>query len=176
MWRLYLSELLLRCPFVRVGITAVVDHTLKIQSALLEGAPQGQARQIWWDEKLAFQFDEDDDEDEAGGNTTAAKTETASTPPPVPGAPSPTPVPPAPAGDSPADASVASNTEHAGESTETAAASPQEARAAAATPVADGAEVAEADAAPSKMDVDKEEGVSPPAAPVTASAPAIPLG
>ncbi|CAM9847359.1 unnamed protein product [Ectocarpus sp. 8 AP-2014] len=148
----------------------------KIQSALLEGAPQGEARQIWWDEKLAFQFDEDDDEGEAGGNTTAATTVAASTPPPVPGAPSPTPVPPAPATDSPAAASATSNTAQAGDSTETAAASPQAARAATGTPVAAGAEVTEADAAPSKMDVEEEEGVSPPAAPVTASAPAIPLG
>ncbi|CAN0266325.1 unnamed protein product [Ectocarpus sp. 6 AP-2014] len=149
----------------------------KIQSALLEGAPQGEARQIWWDEKLAFQFDEDDDEDEAGGNTTAATTVAASTPPPVPGAPSPSPVPPAPDTDSPAAASATSNTAQAGDSTETAAASPQVARAATATtPVAPGAEVTEVDAAPSKMDVEGEEGVAPPAAPVAASAPAIPLG
>lgn len=37
---------------------------VKVHSALLEGAPQGEARQIWWDEKLAFQFDESDDEEE----------------------------------------------------------------------------------------------------------------
>ncbi|CAM9904957.1 unnamed protein product [Ectocarpus sp. 12 AP-2014] len=151
----------------------------KIQSALLEGAPQGEARQNWWKEKRKFQFDEDEDEDdvEAGGNTTAATTVASSTLPPVPGAPSPSPVPPTPATDSPAAASATSNTAQAGESTETAAASPQAARAATvAPPVAAGAELTEAVAAPSKMDVEGGEWVSPPAAPVTASAPAIPLG
>eukprot|EP00752_Nemacystus_decipiens_P016391 g14653.t1 len=71
------------------------------QSALLEGAPQGEARQIWWDEKLAFQFDEDDEEEEGGKPTdktkaaaTTTTTATPSTPPPVPGTASPPPVPP----------------------------------------------------------------------------------
>lgn len=36
--------------------------SLQVHSALLDGAPQGEARQIWWDEKLAFQFDEDEEE------------------------------------------------------------------------------------------------------------------
>lgn len=40
---------------------------------MLEGAPQGKARQIWWDEKLAFQFDEDEGEAEA--STKSATTE-----------------------------------------------------------------------------------------------------
>ncbi|CAM9715097.1 unnamed protein product [Ascophyllum nodosum] len=44
----------------------------EIHSALLEGAPQGEARQIWWDDKLAFQFDEDDDEDGGGDQDPAA--------------------------------------------------------------------------------------------------------
>lgn len=34
----------------------------QVHSALLDGAPQGEARQKWWDEKLAFQFDEDEEE------------------------------------------------------------------------------------------------------------------
>lgn len=35
-----------------------------MHSALLTGAPQGEARRAWWDEKLEFQFDEDDEEDQ----------------------------------------------------------------------------------------------------------------
>lgn len=70
----------------------------QIQSAMLEGAPQGEARQIWWDEKLAFQFDEDDEDDEeegGGGREKASGTAaSASAPPPVPGTPLQPPLPP----------------------------------------------------------------------------------
>jgi hypothetical protein len=31
-------------------------------SAKLDGSLTGDARQVWWDEKLAFEFDEPDDE------------------------------------------------------------------------------------------------------------------
>lgn len=65
-----------------MSVLCCMKHTQQIQSALLEGAPQGEARQIWWDEKLAFQFDEDDEEEEEQGAS-------ASTPPPVPGTPAP---------------------------------------------------------------------------------------
>lgn len=36
----------------------------EIHPALLDGAPQGQARQIWLDDKLAFQFEGDDEEEQ----------------------------------------------------------------------------------------------------------------
>eukprot|EP00903_Cladosiphon_okamuranus_P009270 g8845.t1 len=84
----------------------------QVQSALLEGAPQGEARQIWWDEKLAFQFDEDDDEEddkgkEKGKSKPADPDAIASTPPPVPGTASPPPVPPPAAAPATADTAAA---------------------------------------------------------------------
>lgn len=46
----------------------------QIHSALLDGAPQGDARKAWWDEKLAFQFDEDDDEESENQSPTVDTT------------------------------------------------------------------------------------------------------
>ncbi len=34
----------------------------RVKSAKLDGSLEGKERQEWWDEKLAFQFDEPDDE------------------------------------------------------------------------------------------------------------------
>lgn len=66
------SELLLTLSptcFLSLMQTKTCKHThthtrKKVHSALLTGAPQGEARRAWWDEKLEFQFEEDDEEDE----------------------------------------------------------------------------------------------------------------
>lgn len=50
------------CPLPSRAQSIGCHGCMKMHSSLLEGAPQGAARQIWWDEKLAFQFEEDDDE------------------------------------------------------------------------------------------------------------------
>lgn len=52
-----------------------------MHSAVLKGAPQGDARRAWWDEKLAFQFEEDDEEEqqeEKRAKTSATTPETLS--------------------------------------------------------------------------------------------------
>lgn len=137
---------------------------------MLEGAPQGEARQIWWDEKLAFQFDEDDDEEAEGeGENTADTAATASTPPPVPGTPPPPPRLPPPA------ASAATTTSQGGEGAENGAVSTKSP--APASEVAVAAVVSavgvQADAAPS--DVVVEEGASASVAAAAPTAPAVPL-
>ena len=74
---------------------------MQVHSAALEGAPQGEARKAWWDDKLAFQFDEDDEEEEGGDAEPV--TETTPLPPPPPQADA---APPSQEGNTPQDSPI----------------------------------------------------------------------
>ncbi|CAM9639727.1 unnamed protein product [Scytosiphon promiscuus] len=160
----------------------------EIQSAELEGAPQGEARQIWWDEKLAFQFDEDDEEEEGeeagGGKTTPAAGPTASTPPPAPNtaadppastAASPPPVPTATAaaaGAADADAGSAEQRREGEGSVAVTEGSPEAASGEEA--VAAGPKGPQTGVPPPKMPTEEIDPTPAPAPPVTADTPATP--